>query len=225
MATTTVYPDPSVESTSVDGIAGKDGATSSWTDLRGAVGDVGTDNGASLQVFAIATTTTDVWSRLYRNAVLFDTSGIDDGDTVSAATLSIYPTAKDASTITVTLNVSASNPDVNTVIDADDYTTSKWGSVKFATGVTVADISTGAYHVFTLNASGIAAVDVTGISKFGIRYEEDIDGNTGPAWASGGEPAVTFSSADTANTTQDPKLVVTHAVASATFVPTMQIIM
>ena len=73
------------------------------------------------------------------------------------------------------------------------------------------------YNNFALNASGLAAINKTGITKFSLRIVSDID-NVEPTWSSGNDAVFDISEADETGTTQDPKLVIEHSVA-ITFVP------
>lgn len=213
--TTTVFPDDDPESTSVDGITGyDDGAnTLSWAGIRAATANVANANATTMQIYVIGGTTTDEWRRNYRLVTLFDTSSIPDDDEISSATLSLYPTSRD-STLDLTVNITSSNPDSNTAVTTSDYAQAKWGSTKFSTGILISGFTLSDYNEFTLNASGISNISKTGVSKFGVQSEEDID-NSSPTWSSGVEGSITFSTADVSGTTQDPMLVIEHAAASS----------
>ena len=66
----------------------------------------------------------------------------------------------------------------------------------------------------TLNSDGRAAIDRAGITKFGWRHDGDRS-NTEPGSLSGFVSAtILLRSADESGTSIDPKLVVTHSVAS-----------
>lgn len=216
--TSTFYPDANVESTSVDGYTGFDdvASTNDWTALRAETGNISSESGTLLQLHVIATATTDEWRRLYRVIVLFDTSAITDTDEISSAVLSLNGDSAGTGA-GITANITSSAPASNTAIANSDYATASFGSVKFATGIAEGSIAVGSYNDFTLNASGLANISKTGVSKFALRCEEDID-NVSPTWGSGVESALDFDSADTAGTTSDPKLVVVHSALS-TFTP------
>ncbi|MCL4419961.1 hypothetical protein M1146_07780 [Patescibacteria group bacterium] len=65
-----------------------------------------------------------------------------------------------------------------------------------------------AYNNWTLNASGIAAISKTGITKFAVRLSGDID-NSAPTYSAGAESHIFFHQSDR-TTTQKPRLIVTY---------------
>ena len=72
-------------------------------------------------------------------------------------------------------------------------------------------LTEGQYNHFTLNASGIANINTSGISGFGARSGQDIDNTeVGLTWANNEYAEALFVSADG---TTDPVLLVTHAAA------------
>ena len=147
-----------------------------------------------------------------RDIILFNTSTINT-DTIDSATLSFYrPTAgieNDSGGISASIVSSA--PASNNAIVTADYEIANWGTTKFATDKTQSDFTLDAYSDFTLNSDGLNNINKTGISKFGQRPAQDL-ANTTPTVRS----YMAVSSADVADTPQDPKLVVVHsAVASA----------
>lgn len=206
-ATTTVYPDPDTETTSVDGWS--DSSNGSWSTAHGAAtGDIANDSSTTLNahVFTIASVFT-----IRRSFLLFDTSAISDASTISAGVLSIYPTTvvdgdNDANAY---MAIVTSTPASNTAITTADYdqlgTTEQHdaGERKDLTS-----LGTGAYADFTFNSTGRGNISKSGVSKFGVREGHDInnDAITGTDANSGVNP---FSASETSGTSQDPKLVVT----------------
>jgi len=94
---------------------------------------------------------------------------------------------------------------------AADYALANFGSTRFVdSDILISGITTGAYNDFTLNASGIANIAKTGISKFGYRHAVDID-NSAPTWGSGADSYFTASFSDTGS--NQPKLDVTFTRA------------
>lgn len=216
--TTTVYPDPNPETTSVDGTANQSytiGSGATFATIRAAAGNGSDPTSASIYPAGLFTdNVTNQYRNLYRSIFLFDTSSIGAGQTVSAAVLSLLGDGKgdDATAITPDINIVASTPASNTDIVNGDYT--QLGATAFATAITFAGYSTSAYNDFTLNASGIAGVVVTGVSKFGARNDNYDRANSAPAtWTSLTDHYFSCKFADVAGTTSDPKLVVTHASA------------
>ena len=108
--------------------------------------------------------------------------------------------------------VVSSNPATNTDLVNGDYAT--FGETRFATDITYANFSIGAYNTFSLNGDGIAAISKTGISKFGFRSDYDLD-NVVPTPNSAKTNYTTAYTADQIGVTQDPKLVVTYGSAVA----------
>ena len=72
-------------------------------------------------------------------------------------------------------------------------------------------LSTSAYNLWTLNATGRAAVSLTDITKLGFMVENDRSGSA-PSWSSNAIAAVVVQMADGAN---PPKLTVNFDVPVA----------
>lgn len=215
MATTTFYPDPDVESTSVDGYAEHlygAGSGQTWATIVAAAGTAATDDRStnSIAASALADTGDGNWREIIRGIFLFDTSAITDTDSIDSATFSIYvPSVTDVADQLI--GVVASAPASNTALVGGDY--DSLGTTRFATDIDVTSLSTSAYNDFALNASGLAAITTTGVTKLGTRLSGDIDDTT-PTWSSGVEPRVNCYCAEATDTTSDPKLVVVHSAAA-----------
>lgn len=206
--TSTFYPDASVESTSVDGysyVIDLVWATAHDATIGGAADDTDTSGYA-----ASGKTATDYI--IIRNFLLYDTSSLPDTDTISAATLSLYviATLNGDNDADDWVNIFATTPASNTAIVTDDY--EQIGTTAQATQIDIGSITAAAYNDWTLNATGLTSISKTGITKFGAREGHDVL-NSAYAGAAGTRDQVQFAAADTAGTTQDPKLVVTHAGA------------
>lgn len=143
---------------------------------------------------------------LGRNAFLFDTSSIPDTDTISAATLSLYGHADKDDGDTQTVKIVTCTPASNSTISTDDY--DQFGTTLQSDTAIRLNVWAVAYNDFPLNATGIASISKTGITKFASRLNLDIE-NTAPT---GNGYCAAYSADDTAG---DPKLVVTHAAAAA----------
>ena len=210
--TTTVYPDPSPESTSVDGKIVSGGQTT-WGAARGAT--TGTANDSELshdQAILSYAGAADNW-QITRAIYVFDTSSITDTDTIDSAVLSIFvKTNSDGDNDGDDyINIYASTPATDTAVIGDDYdqinTTAQATSIDLTAGFT-----NETYADFTLNATGLGNVSKTAVSKFGAREGHDAVNNQ-PATSSG-DMGIGAYFADTAGTTKDPKLVVQHSAAS-----------
>lgn len=205
--TSTFHPDPSVEVSTFDGFVrnttGADyAAVQSATD-----GDVINDTSTGDR--GIRNSDVGGSYSIFRSAFLFDTSSIPDTDSITSATFSLYGTGSASEDVdTDSVSVVASTPASNTAIALGDF--DQFGTTKLATDITIASWNTGAYNDFTLNASGLAAISKTGITKLGARTAKDISATT-PT----GENYVFTHYADQTGTTNDPKLVVVHASATS----------
>jgi len=214
--TTTFYPDAGTGSTTVDGRAYYyDVAGGTWATARGAAGTGATTASATIKIFGIfADTNSNEFDELQRFIATLNTAAINT-DEISAATFSIK-TATSAVTDdfgSSAVGLVSSNPASNNDLVAGDY--DSLGTTRFATDITLASMSDSTYFDFTLNATGIAAINKTGITKLGCRMKRDID-NTAPTWGSDEESSVKCYQADEAGTASDPKLVVTHAPGDIT---------
>lgn len=226
--TTTLYP-------SAGAVSPVDGRTSygnssggSWnqshdaTSANGSTSSV-SDTEASGQ-FATAYNHPNGHHIISRGFFLFDTSAIG-ADSIDSAIFSLYVTAisdqdNDANAF---VSVVQSNPASNAAIVAADYDQCgdavdnpteghDSGQRKDITG-----ISTSAYLDWTLNSTGIGWIDGAGITKLGTREGHDILDD--PLTNNGGNTtsSITGYYADQAGTSNDPKLVVTHAAAVTNF--------
>jgi len=223
MATLTVYPDPDIETTSVDGETSESGSQT-WATIIAAAGDAKTDDeGTGYFVRIRAAVTLNDFTYLGRPIILFDTSALTAGATISAAVLSIYGLSKeDGPGWSPTYNIYSSAPASNTALAAGDF--DSLGSTAFCdSALTYASWTAEAYNDFTFNATGIAAVSKTGITKLGARSANYDVAAVAPTWGAGEEATIAAYYADTALTTKDPKLVITYTLA-ATFVPQITMI-
>ena len=210
------YPDPHTESTSVDGLVFRHDVDETWATIRGGAGTGAIDDSASTTYVGWSTSGTSNQFAVIRRAIfLFDTSSLPDANTISASTLSVFGTNKqDTNSDTPALALVASNPASNTALVGADYST--LGTTRFAPDISYASYSTSAYNTFSLNASGLAAITKTGVSKFGLRSDNDLD-NAAPTWSASAEPGIIQGYyADQAATTNDPKLEVTHNTTTST---------
>lgn len=213
MASSTFNPDANVESTSVDGYVAYEPGTGTWATLRASVTGTGADDSAAsasaLYIRQVAPSANyDIWRRAF---FLFDTSALPDTAVISAATFSVYVNSKgDTIGGTPQVNVVSSSPASNTALGVLDFNDT--GTTALATAINLSSITTGARNTWTLNASGIAAINVSGVTKLGLVFEHDRS-NTEPTWASNGaEWYMNLTFAD--NGSDKPELVVTYTTAT-----------
>lgn len=225
MAVSTFYPDPSVESTTVDGDLRKADSTS-WDTSHDATSSFdSSDNGVTL-VAGVISHGNGLWS-IYRSIFLFDCTDIST-DEVSAATVSLYGQSgtDNIDSAQAYVNIVSSSPASNTAIvnaDFNDVGDAIDDPTQFSTAIDHTDITTSGYNAFVLDSNGIANI-TAGVSKFGARSGHDIEDNpfAKNLPSDTGSHSV-FHSADAAGTSTDPKLVVTHAPA-VTFRPQVIVI-
>lgn len=146
--------------------------------------------------------------QLYEMFVQFDTSAIDDGDTVSQAVLSLYGTV-DLSTTDFTAEARVSDWGAS-------LTTADWIAGESLSSLTrvathaSAGFTTSAYNDFTEDGLNFrSAVNTTGATRL-ILVSDRLVAGTEPT----GNELWIVSTADETGTTQDPKLVVTHTAAT-----------
>ena len=218
--TSTFYPDADPESATVDGIAGYSGGQDTWANVRDTTGNFSRDSaggGDSINNLT-AGTSTDNWTTILRGIFLFDTASIPDTDVISAATLSFDGTSKsDGLSAAPTIQVYEHNGTASaTSLTGTDGDITLFGTgTAFSSAITYANWSTSVYNDFALNASGIASINNAGISYFGCVNANYDAANTPATWSSSASYDIGCNFAETALTTQDPKLVVTHAAPAS----------
>lgn len=204
--TLTVYPDASIGGTTVDGTTKRLTADNTFSVIRAAAAD-SVDMTATYDQIAYlkSSYTTNQFKYLNRGIFTFDTSALTASALISAATISLFgQTSTNGlgdSTIVIVSAAPASN---NTLVEADHGTL---GTTAYHSGYSGA--WTSAYSVFTMNATGRAAISKTGISKFGTRLEWDRANSFSGTWRSNNSTGWWAYMADDTSGTKDPKLVIT----------------
>ena len=207
----TFFPD----GTTVDGYTRQDQSTQSWSTIHDAAGNDAGYTDATVNVVGIElSSNSSKFNQIFRAPFLFPTAALS-GLTVISGEFSIVGTSKsDAGSISPSINVYSSNPASDTTLTGTDYST--FGTTAFSTTISYASYSTSGRNTFPLNASGIAAVNTAGgITKLGAR-EADYDApNIEPTNAGGTNRASMLFAAfsETADTTNDPQLVIVTAGA------------
>ncbi len=207
----TFYPD----ATAVDGYAYIGSAETTWATLRNSAGSVADDAATTLwATYFGAGATTNKWINIGRGIVLFNTASIPDTAAISAATLSLYGSIKsDSLSAAPNINIYSSNPALSTALTGTDYST--LGITAYCdTPWTYAGFSTSGYNDFVFNATGIAAISLTGISKFGIRNASYDVANSAPPWIAS-QTSMIFCYATEKGVGYQPMLVVTYLVVVA----------
>lgn len=146
-----------------------------------------------------------------RILTFFDTSSLGCGASISDATASFWSGEKGANTDGYTVTVYLSTHTSNTTTTTSDGSYSSVGTTAQSnTATAINSWTTLSYNAFPLNATGIANIQVTGVTKFALRTSGDVD-NSAPTAANG---YLNIRTAEDAGTDQDPKLVVTYTAGS-----------
>lgn len=212
--TQTFYPDASPETTSVDGHVRADNLNT-WAGLHDAAsGDFAFDaQTQTLPCYLYSGSNAGNWYTITRNAFLFDTSAIGADGLVTSATFSIYGVSKqDLIVITPSVNIYSVNLLSNTAIVLADWLYTRWGTTPYCnSAIGYAAYNTSGWNDFALNATGLAAIAVSGITKISVRDNYDV-ANTKPTTTNYLQPTnMNCYTADQGGATK-PKLVVTWYV-------------
>lgn len=212
MDSDTFYPDANPESGSVDGSVARASVNEAFATIAGGAGTLYYDSSGILTTPSInASTTSNQYAGHYYPVFVYDTSTIGAGGSVSAGTFSVAASAKGdnysplyASGIVPVATTTASN----TALAAADYEDMR-GKTKLATAITSAawDVTGTAYNDFTLNASGLANINVASTSKFALPFEKVVD-NIAPTW--GNSKGAYTNTLHAENGSYKPKLVLTY---------------
>lgn len=161
------YPDAHPEISSVDGTAGVNGPSQSWSAMHAAPGNFAEDSFDYIQLRMRNLACENCWFNLYRVPILFDLSEIPPGSKIDAASLRLYLRSKDQTEWDTTIAVFASNPGSNIAVTAADYQC--LGSTPLSNLIHTRDIPEHSFFTLTLNDAGLEQVNPGGITKLGIR--------------------------------------------------------
>lgn len=201
-----------------DRAIGSIGSTGTWSTAHGqATGDGGyTAAGAGYVQTGYDTGVI----YLYRFLMDFDTSGIGSGQAISAATMNIKPNSKNAGAANIIHQIYGHTATANPYTNADfDEVTLTADTAYSSTTIRYNDLTAGTYSVWTLNATGIAAINMTGHTKMCCRDGSYDAPNTDPT------NAVAQQSVGFENTASGagklPYIEATYAPAAAAYKPAL----
>lgn len=219
----TFNPNPNPESTSVDGYIFRSTAGESFSTMRSGAGTTADDSDTAIDLRLTAGVVLNQWTRNTRCPMLFDTSALTGGVYVTAATLKIASNlgGTDVQSFTLNLTFVSSDPTSNTALATGDYAIAKYGTTHLTDDILQSAFTADSYKTFTLNSSGLGNISLTGISKFGLVFAEDIDNNP-PSWSVGGDNRLPIYSAEDAGSL-DPTLTVTYYPRNILNLPLMGI--
>lgn len=200
-----VYSDASVSyyTGAVDGSVYTNTYTS-WATARAAATGDGVSNTRTDREYA-RSEFADPTYEIFRLFLPFDSSALDDGATVSAATLNLYgdyirTADNDGNDYSVVVQTSQASPTALATADYDQVGSTA-GSATYDTSVLVE----GGWNAFPLNATGLSWVSKTGYTLLGIREGHDM-ANDAPTDRITHEYAISESA-------YDPYLSITYNVA------------
>jgi hypothetical protein len=213
MATATFYPDVDPETTSVSGRSANQDSSTTWATVHDAT-DGSTAN-TSLNAFALTGKNSTAKFDISRVFILFDTSSLPNDAIISSAVISMYvvSVAYNDNDTQAYAAIYSSTPASNTDITTADY--DQIGSTVLSDKIDLDTITIDQYQAFTLNATGISAISLTGVSKFSIREGHDAE-NVAYAGANNTSNYMGSKSANSASSdAEKPKLVVTYTVPAS----------
>jgi len=176
MATVTNTYNPTFAA-SLKGYVERSVASEAFSTIRGGVGTgSGTPSGST---FLMASAVLNQYAYLQRSIILFDTSAIPVGATITAATITMSGVVTSSNGLgSPAVVLVSSNPASNSVLANSDY--SNVGSTSFGS---VAYSSVGNNFSIALNGSGLSNITKNGVSKFGLRSDWDQTGTFSGAWS------------------------------------------
>lgn len=203
-----------------DTAVSRDGVNEVFGTIRAGAGNV-TENGSTQTApgQVAATTTSNQYGTISRGGFNFTpvSSGVPAGATISAATFSLYCVSKtDGYTSSLgSIGLVQFTPATPATPVNSDY--ANFGTTRWATDLTIAGLATSSYNAFTLNATGLAALQtaVTGSTNFiiGTRLAYDID-NSAPTWVSGANARQVTGMVANADSAKRPKMDITYTTTS-----------
>jgi len=210
--TLTVYPDPTGGTPATfSAFCYYTAGDSSWATMRDAtVANSGPNYDGPWLGYITSGSASNTWRELLRMFMTFNTAALTSSALISAATLSLYYiSADDGSFASCGINIGAATPASNNVLVVEDY--DQVADTLFSSTIRYNAFGAG-YNDFAFNASGIANISKTGISRFAAREANHDMANSPPTWASLTNDAVQVRYANYAGTSADPKLVITYTV-------------
>jgi len=186
-----------------------DGHGVAWATIIAAAGS-GWNTGVSAY-FSSDNAVGHPWLGLYRAILIFDTSSLPLGATVTSATLSLYDGSNDGLNMTPDVNLYSVNPAHNNSLVATDYST--FGTQEFCDTFYAHPLPSG-YNDFEFNWHGLLVIDPNGFTKIGIRNANyDVLG-IAPTWKMQNWSGFVFSNRLTAH---PPKLTITYTVSTVLY--------
>jgi len=210
--TLTVYPDAGDPgTTSMDGQLLSDRTSvTTWANLRASATNAGRNTLTSGNFIRLLEQFGG-WRQLMRAWFGFDTSSLDPSTVISSAILSFHGNGNAiANEFTSDIVLIESTQASNTTLVTGDW--AKYGSTELAPRFAFSSWDKDNYNAMSLNPAGIANINKAGVTKYAILESHDYDND---------EPVLNDKDASIQGYWSDygsnePKLVITHAIAVAT---------
>jgi hypothetical protein len=216
--TYTLYPQTGVVTAPIDGVVSQSGTNVTFATLRAGAGNGHLDDAYGEMDAALlgADTTTDRFDRLVRGIFGFNTSVIGS-ETIVSAVFSLVPTTLQQTGIGDTdVDIVTASPASEANFVNSDFAIANFGSTRLATGKSISTLVNDTRAEWTLNASGLAAINTSGNTMLGTLLKWDLDDSFTGTWVSNGTTKMRVFFADNALSTDDPMLVIETTTGSAT---------
>lgn len=202
------YSNPHPETTSVDGYAARQAALQTWAGLHNGAGTHAGDADLVYYAGIGSWNVLNTWVRIFRVAMLFNTSTIPVGSLINSARVSIHGASKyNDSAWLATLGVFESFPNFNTAITTADYI--HFNDTLLSSVIPYAQFHTPGEMFLNFNQFGKVAIVPGGITKLAIREATYDAPNIAPPWANNKNVSMTFYTAERGGTDR-PYLEVTY---------------
>lgn len=217
MSILTVYPDPAPGTTSKSGGVGRLGQNTTLSSIRNGAG-TSTDTGSFIYLSGLFSNGSSNFQDCWRSLDLFDTSALGSSATIISATMSLYGNAGNTATMGLSdanagLALVDASPASDTTMQNSDYENS--GTTRQATDLGFSTVDVSSYFDFTLNATGLASINKTGITKFAVRLVAELDTVSFSPGANKESSVFGYDSNNT-GTSKDPKLVINYTTVVTT---------
>lgn len=215
MATAVISPGTSPYTTSWDSSTELSVAETTFAALRS--GSPATNilhTSSSLFAHIFAGSTTNKYTQLSRIILLFDTSFLTANAHITSAKISLWGQGKSNSLGSHDLVVVSHTPGSISVPSTSDYALARFGTTEFS-NVSYALFSTTGYNDLFLNSAGLASINKTGTTAFGLMVRPDFANNeAGLTWGVSLPIQYNIKSVDAAGVANDPLLTIDYEVYS-----------
>lgn len=207
----TFSPDANPETSTFDGLTLDANNTLSWAGIITATDASNlydTDATADFRIWAKSSTNN--WDFLTRGHFLFDTNSIGAGQSVDSASIDLSVDKFYLDEFDFYANFYSTSPASNTALVNGDH--DSVGTTPFSTGKKITTMSTNwTTETWTLNSDGRDAIDVAGVSKFGLAVNYDRENATtgDPTWVASDRSGFVVRLSE--NGTNIPVLTVEHS--------------